>query len=49
MRFSICRGGVAALGGAMILGFTVAADAPKEPTPDKDGFINLFDGKDLDG
>lgn len=34
-----------------LLGRAYADDAPKpaEPTPDKDGFVSLFDGKTLDG
>jgi hypothetical protein len=50
MLLSFPRIGVCVAGGAMLLTIG-AADAPKaaEPQADKDGFVQLFDGKSLDG
>jgi hypothetical protein len=52
MRFSLPRISTAIAAGALMVSLGGAAEEPKAgatPTPDKDGFVSLFDGKSLDG
>ncbi|HZL38475.1 MAG TPA: DUF1080 domain-containing protein [Tepidisphaeraceae bacterium] len=49
MRVSFLHVSKAVMGGAMLFALSGAAEQPADPRPDQDGFISLFDGKDLDG
>ncbi len=53
MRFSFSRLSTTVVAGALLLSLGGAGEEPKstgaEPQPDKDGFVALFDGKDLEG
>jgi hypothetical protein len=43
------RSGIMIAGLCLALGLTVLSGQDKNPTPGKDGWISMFDGKTLDG
>lgn len=49
MHGAFLKYSAAAIGGLVLLGLCGADQPSATPQPDKDGYVSLFDGKDLDG